>query len=316
MISLEQVSGNASGKKTAGYVALTAAVSAAIFFALYILGSVFIARNLLPKNENFSADNVEVVTLAQQQGANVSGQEMDLTEDEVVVLTAKAVEVGRKLNLEYLRIELVNDKCDPDPDIPCEPALIAYTDAILDEALGTTADNRGSGPEGVVFIMDIQDSVPFTGIASHGRTADNFFTSSVKDEIFESAKQEVPLGTDRLVYHRLDKMLDESIYKLRDFGVFSPAPMFFIFVISAATITAFFLSVRSRYSMSWSGQSGVKVAGVSVDISHVQRTVTGTRTKKTYNPPSSSSGGGFSSGGGGGFSSGGGGGSSFGGGRG
>lgn len=311
MISLEQVSGNASGRKTAAYVAGTSAVSAALFFALYVLGSVFIARNLLPENENFSADNVEIVTLAQQQGA--SGQERDLTGDEVAALTAKAVKIGRKLNLEYLRIELVNDKCSPtDPDSLCEHRLTAYNDAILDEALGTTAGDRASGPEGVTFVMDIQDSVPFTWITSHGPTADNFFTGSVKDDIFQSARQEVPLGADRFVYHRLDVMLDQSIYMLRDFGTFSPTPMIVIFVISALTITAFFLVIRSRYSMSWAKQDGAKIAGVSVDISQIQRTVTGRRTARTYNPPQSTSGGsGFSSGGGGG-----GGGSSSGGGRG
>ncbi|MCL2467325.1 MAG: hypothetical protein FWF02_08740 [Micrococcales bacterium] len=315
MISLEQVSGNASGSKAAVYIGIVSALSAVFFFVTYVLGSVFIAQNMLPRNDSFSAKNVDIVTLSQQEGASTKGLERDLTEEEVAALTAKAVEIGKKLNLEYLRIELVNDKCPPrDSDDLCEQRLTAYNDVILDEALGTTSHNRRSGPEGVTYVMDIQDPVPFTWITSHGRTADNFFTSRVKNRIFETSRQRVPLGTDRLVYHRMDVMLDRSIYELRSFGVFSPFLMVVIFLISAVAITIFFLVIRKRYSISWAVQSGGKIAAVAVDVSQIQRTVTGTRTSKTYNPPqSSSSSSGFSSGGGGG---GGGGGSSSGGGRG
>lgn len=314
MISLERVSGNATGKKTAMYVVFTAVVSAVVFLALYVVGSVFIARNLLPENKNFSAADVEIVTLADQHSASTKGLERDLTGDEVAALRAKAVTIGRQLNLKYLRIELVNDQCSAtDPDSLCEDRLTAHNDAVLDRALGTTADNRASGPEGVVFIMDIQDPAPFAWITSHGSTADKFFTSSVKNKIFQDARQAVPVGSDRLVYRGLDAMLDRSVYMLRDFGAFSPTPMIVIFVVSAAVITTFFVLIRSRYSMSWSGKNGVEIAGVLVDVSQVRRTVTGTRTVRTYRPPSSSGGGGGGFGGGGG--GGGGGGSSSGGGR-
>lgn len=312
MRSLEQVSGNASGRKAAMLVALTACLSALLFVALYILGSVFIARNLLPENAGFTADRVDIVTLAQQPGGSTLGQERDLAPSEVAALTAKAVDVGRKLNLQYLRIELVNDRCSPvDPDRLCEQRLTAYNDAVLDEALGTTASNRASGPEGVAIVMDIQDAVPFTWITSHGRTADKFFTGAVKDKIFQTARNDVPVGADRFVYHRLNVILDQTSYRLRDFGAFSPVPMIVIFVVSVIAIVGFFMVVRRRYSMPRAAQSRAQIAKVSVDVSQVKRTVIGMRTARTYSPPSRSSGGGGFSGGGGG-----GGGSSSGGGRG
>ncbi|MDR3070133.1 MAG: hypothetical protein LBU38_03900 [Propionibacteriaceae bacterium] len=326
--------GNASGGKTVLYIVLVSVFSAAFFIGSYMVGNLFIAKNLLPQNTDFSTANVEIVTLSQYSSTNPEGLERDLTPLEVSRLQAKAVEIGKKLNFHYLGVVLVNDKCSPaDSDYHCEVTLTEYNDEILDSKLGTTAYDRKTCPDGLVIVMDIQDPVPFTWITSHGSTADGFFTSGVKDEIFEEAKGKVPVSTDRLVYERLNAILDGAIFRLRDFGTFSYGLMLGIFIVSLIAISVFFAIIRSRYSLSKVKGNELRLAGVSIDVSNVEYAVIGTRTAQVYHPPVtvstggggfsgggghfSSGGGGFSSGGGGGFSSGGGGGgSSSGGGRG
>ena len=314
----EELSGNYNKSKAQTLIATTVLFCLTFFVTAFVLGNLWVARNLLQTNADFNESNVEIVALgtyetsperiSSSKGRAAFG---DLSSEQIAKLEKQAVALGRKINANYIGVYIVNDLCSlSDSDSTCESRMTYFNDQVLDKKLGFDRYDQ----EGLIITMDIQDNPPFTWMTSHGRTADQFFSSDAKNRIFAYAKSNVLTSVDAntFVYLRIEALFDGIEYELRGFGTLNPSLM--ITFALAAIIVAWLIiqGVRKRYGMHQVDIYIHDQKRVTISLGKADKTATGTHTERRYSPVSSSS----SSSGSSGSSSSGGGGSSSGGGRG
>jgi hypothetical protein len=322
----EKISGNATPAKTILPLIISIILATVFFFATTTFANLFVAKNFLPSNPNFTSANTEILqtTIVKNTSKNgntgttgtvtASTSTWKLTESEKNTLTEKLVTLGKKLNMVFVGAVVSDSLCDLSKmtTSECESTVLKYNNDYLETKTGEKGTYRIK--QSLVYTIALTSKGPYTLITSTGKNKaiNSFFDSNEKTRIVDYAKSNVSQHTDSMVYKRFDTMFDKTINDLRGFGQVNIIPIGIVYIIVVVLLIIFFIMTRRKYSLvsaKWFVQDMNKVYGEYVKEPAI--VLVDTKVTKRYIPPSSdSSGGGGSDGGGGG----GGGGSSSGGG--